>query len=260
MSIRNNIRLEIHDSIAVIRLHIPTDDAPPYPTSAEQLVDICQTLNEDPTLRAIILTNACPSFWPENPNPFPQNNPPDDDPELTLQRRRVASHVANLKAPTIAAIRGRAWNQGLELALACDLRIADENATFGFSSLTEGFIPFDGGTQRLPRIVGRARALELLLTGRFLSASEALEIGLLNALAPEKALETAAMNLARAIADAAPIAVRYLKEAVHKGLDMPLPQGLNLEADLSFILHTTQDRQHGIQSFLNKTTPEFTGQ
>ncbi len=259
MSIRNNIRLEIHDTIAVIRLHIPNDDAPPYPTSAEHLVDICQTLNEDPTLRAIILTNTAGAFWRENPNPFSQSAP-DEDPESALQRRRVASHVANLKTPTIAALRGRAWNQGLELALACDLRLAAEDSTLGFSLLSEGFIPWDGGTQRLPRIIGRAHALDLLLTGRSLSAREALEIGLLNAIAPEKDLESAALNLAQTISHAAPIAVRYLKEAVHKGLDMPLPQGLNLEADLSFILQTTQDRQRGIDSFLNKTTPEFTGQ
>ena len=187
-------------------------------------------------------------------------NASEEDPESALQRRRVASHVANLKAPTIAAIQGRAWNQGLEIALACDLRIAAEDATFGFSSLAEGLIPWDGGTQRLPRIIGRARAFDLLLTGRSLSAHEALEIGLLNAITPAKALESSALNLAQTIADAAPIATSYLKEAVHKGLDMSLPQGLNLEADLSFILQTTQDRKRGIQSFLTKTTPKFTAQ
>ena len=187
-------------------------------------------------------------------------NAPDEDPESALQRLRVASHVANLKVPIIAAIHGRAWNQGLEIALACDLRIAAEDATFGFSSLAEGFIPWDGGTQRLPRIIGRARALDLLLTGRSLSAHEALEIGLVNAVAPAKDLESSALNLAQTIANAAPIATRYLKEAVNKGLDMSLPQGLNLEADLSFILQTTQDRKHGIHSFLNKTTPKFTAQ
>ena len=206
-----------------------------------------------------MLTNTGRTFWLENPNPFSQNTP-DEDPESNLQRLRVASHVANLNAPTIAAVRGRAWNQGLELALACDLRLAAEDATFGFSFLAEGFIPWDGGTQRLPRIVGRAQALDLLLTGRSLSAREALEIGLLNAIAPQKDLECAAIKLARTIANAAPIAVRYLKEAVHKGLDMSLTQGLNLEADLSFILQTTQDRQHGINSFLTKTTPKFTGE
>ncbi len=255
----NSIQLETHDAIAIIRLKLSQHEPPQSPTPAEQLSDTCHSLNKDPTIRAIILTNSDTKFWRENPNPFPQSTP-DEDPEAALQRQRVADHVANLKVPTIAAIHGRAWNQGLELALACDLRLAAENTTLGFSSLAEGFIPWDGGTQRLPRIIGRAHALDLLLTGCSLSTSEALEIGLLNAIAPAKDLESAALKLARTIASAAPIAVRYLKEAVHKGLDMSLPQGLNLEADLSFILQTTQDRQRGINSFLTKTKSHFTGQ
>ena len=281
MLIRKHIQLETHDAVAVIRIDPPDCHVPRNPTPAELLQSICQSLDENPKLRAVILTNT-PSrhshtrgrhseelatknlaenvypFWHDDPNPFPQNAP--DDPESTLQRRRVAAHVANLKVPTIAAIQGRAWNQGLELALACDLRLAAEDATFGFSSLAQGFIPWDGGTQRLPRIIGRARALDLLLTGRTVSAQEALDIGLVNAIVLEKDLETSAIVLARTIADAAPIAVRYLKEAVHKGLDMTLPQALHLEADLSFILQTTQDRRRGIDSFLNKTTPKFIGQ
>ena len=259
MLIHENISLEIHDAIAVIRIYITDEKPARNPTPAEQLADACHSLIENPTIRAIILTNTPNSFWQDNPNPFSHDGP-NADPESTLQRLRVASHVANLKVPTIAAVRGRAWNQGFEIALACDLRLASEDAAFGFSSLAEGFIPWDGGTQRLPRIVGRAHALDLLLTGRSLSAREAHEIGLLNALTPEIDLEAAAINLARTIADAAPIAARYLKEAVHKGLDMSLTQGLNLEADLSFILQTTQDRQRGIHSFFNKTTPKFTGQ
>lgn len=255
----NCIDLDIHNSIALIRLDLSEDESPHNPTPSEQLADVCQSLNEDPTVRAIIFTNTSETFWLENPDPF-SDEIADEDPESTLQRLRVASHVANLNVPTIAAISGRAWNQGLELALACDLRIANEDATFGFSYLAEGFIPWDGGTQQLPRIIGRAHALDLLLTGRSLSAGEALEIGLLNAVTPEKDLENAAIKLARTIVNAAPTAVRYLKEAVHKGLDMPLTQGLNLEADLSFILQTTKDRQRGIQSFLTKTTPKFTGQ
>ena len=278
----NVIQLEPHDAIAVIRIDLPDGDSARNPTPAEQLQSLCQTLNEVPNLRAVILTNTpslrsptptCHSeelatknlaekvnpFWFENPNPFPQNSL-DNDPESALQHRRVADHVANLKVPTIAAIQWRAWNQGLELALACDLRLAADDATFGFSSLAQGFIPYDGGSQRLPRIIGRAHALDLLLTGRSLSASEALEIGLVNAVSSAKDVEAAALRLAQTIAAAAPIAVRYLKEAVHKGLDMSLPQGLNLEADLSFILQTTQDRRHGIASFLDKTPPKFTGQ
>ena len=259
MLIRKNISLEIHGGIAVVRIDVAGDEAVGSPTPAEQMADVCQSLDEEPAIRTVIFTNTSSTFWRENAKPFPQSSHGEDG-EVALQRLRVASCVANLKVPTIAAVRGRAWNQELELALACDLRLAAEDATFGFSCLSEGFMPWDGGTQRLPRIVGRAHALDLFLTGRSLTASEARQIGLVNAVAPDGNLDSAAMKLARTIADAAPVAVRYLKEAVYKGLDMSIAQGLNLEADLSFILQTTEDRERGIKSFLNKTTPEFTGE
>ena len=259
MLIRKNISLEIQDAIAVVRMDISGGEAAGNPTAAEQLADVCRSLDEEPGIRVVVFTNTAGTFWSENAKPF-SRSASGDDAEAGLQRLRVASYVASLKVPTIAAVQGRAWNQGLELALACDLRLAAEDATFGFSYLLEGFIPWDGGTQRLPRIVGRAQALDLLLTGRSVSASEARQIGLVNQVVAEKDLHGAAVNLARTIAGASPIAVRYLKEAVYKGLDMSLLQGLNLEADLSFILQTTEDRERGIQSFLKKTTPEFTGQ
>ena len=259
MSIRKPIQLEIHGAVAVIRLVLSDDDIRRNPTPAEQLESVCQFLNEDANLRAVVLTNNGENFWHDEISPWPKDAPVGDL-ESVLQRRRVATHVANLKAPTIAAIQGRAWNQGLELALACDLRLAAEGSTFGFSCLAGGFIPWDGGSQRLPRIIGRARALELLLTGRSISASEALEMGLVNVVTPGQTLEATAIDLGQTIAAAAPIAVRYVKEAVYKGLDMSLAQGLNLEADLSFILQTTQDRRRGIQAFLNKTKPQFTGE
>ena len=259
MLIRKPIQLEIHGAVAVIRLVLSDDDILRNPTPAEQLESVCQFLNEDANLRAVVLTNNGENFWHDEISPWPKDAPVGDL-ESVLQRRRVATHVANLKAPTIAAIQGRAWNQGLELALACDLRLAAEGSTFGFSCLAEGYIPWDGGSQRLPRIIGRARALELLLTGRSVSASEALEMGLVNVVTPGQTLEATAIDLGQTIAAAAPIAVRYVKEAVYKGLDMSLAQGLNLEADLSFILQTTQDRRRGIQAFLNKTKPQFTGE
>lgn len=259
MTSQSSITLEIRDAIAVVRINLPDAHPSGSLTPAYQLKDLCQSIDEDPAIRVIILTNTPPALWYEDPVPL-SDNPPSDDPEPALQPHRVASQVAALKVPTIAAIQGRAWNQALELALACDLRIAADNSTFGFSSLAEGFIPWDGATQRLPRIIGRALATDLLLTGRPLTAAEALKIGLLNSLTPSEDLHNAALNLALSIAEAAPIATRFIKEAVLKGLDMPLPQGLNLEADLSFILQTTQDRQRGIQSFFTKTPPKFTGQ
>ena len=259
MSIRKPIQVEIHGAVAVIRLVLSYDHILRNPSPAEQFESVCQSLNEDANLRAVVLTNTGGNFWHDDVNPWPEDTPVSDL-ESVLQRRRVATHVANLKVPTIAAIQGRTWNQGLELALACDLRLAAEGSTFGFSCLAGGYIPWDGGSQRLPRIIGRARALELLLTGRSVSASEALEMGLVNAVTPGQTLEATAIDLGQTIAAAAPIAVRYVKEAVYKGLDMSLAQGLNLEADLSFILQTTQDRRRGIQAFLNKTKPQFTGE
>ena len=259
MLIRKNISLEIQGTIAVVRIDVAGDEAAGNPRPAEQLADVCRSLEEASDIRVVIFGNIAGVFWSENAKPFSLSGAGEDG-EAVLRRLRVASCVANLRVPTIAAVRGRAWNQGLELALACDLRLAAEDATFGFSCLSEGFMPWDGGTQRLSRIVGRAHALDLFLTGRSLGASEARHIGLVNAVAPDDDLDSAALKLARTIADAAPVAVRYLKEAVYKGLDMSLGQGLNLEADLSFILQTTEDRERGVKSFLKKTSPEFTGE
>jgi len=125
--------------------------------------------------------------------------------------------------------------------------------------LSQGFIPWDGGSQRLPRIVGRARALELLLTSRTIDAVEALRIGLVNKVVPAKALLPESQALARQLAAKGPIALRYAKEAVNKGLDLTLEQGLRLEADLYFLLHTTADRIEGVRAFLEKRPPRFRG-
>ena len=118
----------------------------------------------------------------------------------------------------------------------------------------------NGGTQRLPRIVGRGKALELVLTAETIGAEEALEIGLVSQVVPQQNLASEAESLARTIASKAPIALRYIKEAVNKGMDLTLEQGLRLEADLYFLLHTTADRTEGIKAFLGKRPPEFKGQ
>jgi enoyl-CoA hydratase/carnithine racemase len=121
-------------------------------------------------------------------------------------------------------------------------------------------MPWDGGTQRLPRLIGRGRATELLLTGRLIDASEALEAGLVSAIAPRGQVTERAQQIASIIASHGPIAARYLKEAVASGLDTSLPQALRLEADLNFILQTTSDRAEGIDSFLERRPPRYTGE
>ncbi len=143
------------------------------------------------------------------------------------------------------------------MALAADIRIASSKARFGLPQVAAGQIPGDGGTQRLPRIVGRGKALELLMTGDVINAEEALEIGLVSRVCEPAELAAETQKLAESIAAKGPIALRYVKEAVNKGLDMTLEQGLRLEADLYFLLHTTADRTEGIKSYLEKRPPHF---
>ena len=179
--------------------------------------------------------------------------------ESRLMELRVAQAIAEIEKPVVCFIKGRAHDQGLELALACDLRVADSTAKFAMCQVHSRNMPWDGGTQRLPRLVGQPRALELLLTGRTLDANEAQEIGLVNeALDPADAARRVS-ELAETVASHGPTALRYVKEAVLNGSDGPLAHGLRLEADLSFLLQSTRDRREGISSFLERRAPDYRG-
>ncbi len=177
------------------------------------------------------------------------------------RRRRLDFRQAmdRCPQPIIAAIRGYALGGGLELALACDLRIAGSDATLGLTEINLAIIPGGGGTQRLPRLVGRGKALELILTGARLDAAEALRIGLVERVVEPAAVLSTARELARTLAAKAPVALRYAKEAVVKGLELPLADGLRLEGDLSTLLRTTEDRVEGARAFLEKRAPRWTG-
>ena len=172
----------------------------------------------------------------------------------------VPEMIAAIECPVIAAIDSDAWGNGLALALACDLRIASEAATFAVPDLVRGRISSSGITQRLPRTVGRSKAIEMLLTGTPVGAAEALRLGLVHRLTPPSDVVSQASKLARDMAAKGPIALRYVKEAVIKGADLTLAQGLKLECDLYMILQTTQDRVEGITAFREKRQPFFHGQ
>jgi enoyl-CoA hydratase/carnithine racemase len=172
----------------------------------------------------------------------------------------LAETIANIEKPVIAGIEGDARDQGLELILACDVRIAAEKSRFALTQLEKGTIPMNGGTQRLPRLVGKGKALELVLTGESIDAHEAYRIGLVNRVVSENELEKTIMELAKDMASKSPIALRYAKEAMNAGLDLTLEQGLRLEADLYMLLHTTTDRTEGIRAFQEKREPQFTGE
>jgi enoyl-CoA hydratase len=171
----------------------------------------------------------------------------------------VAAIMETFACPVIAAINGAALGQGLELALACDLRICSQNATFAMPQVTYGEMPWDGGTQRLSRLVGRGKALEMVLLGECIDAQEALLIGLVHKMVSSGELMGAVQEMAHKIADQSPISLAYSKEAIHKGMDLTLDQGLRLEADLYCLIHTTRDRTEGIKAFREKRKPQFEG-
>lgn len=173
--------------------------------------------------------------------------------------RDTLQQVATLPQPTIAAINGAAFGGGLELALACDLRIAAAGAHMGLTETSLGIIPGGGGTQRLARLVGPGRAKELILSARRVSAADAARFGLVEEVVDPTDFGRRVRALAQAIADNAPIAVRAAKEAIDRGLELPLLEGLALETSLYGRTLNTRDRLEGLRAFAEKRRPEYRG-
>jgi enoyl-CoA hydratase len=168
-----------------------------------------------------------------------------------------AEQLSTLPIPILVVINGDAVGSGLELALAGDLRVCVPTAQFSLPGLEHGVLPRDGGTQRLPRLIGPAWARDMLITGRSVDANEALSIGLVNRVSED--IAGTVSEISAQITAGSPIGVRYAKEAVGKGMDLTLEQGLRLEADLNVILQSTSDRAEGLKSFLEKRPPKFIG-
>jgi enoyl-CoA hydratase len=179
--------------------------------------------------------------------------------EHALKGQHVLDLIENMGKPVIAAINGFALGGGCELAMACTIRLAAETARLGQPEINLGIIPGYAGTQRLARLVGRGRALELLLTGDQIPAAEAHRLGLVNRVVPAAELMAEARKLAATLAAKAPIAVRYILEAVNKGLQMPFADGQAFEATLFGLVASTEDMREGTAAFLQKRKAEFQG-
>jgi len=228
---------------------------------AEQLANIHYELGQladevawDQQLRVILLTASEPGGFCFGPGTIGWQESDGEG------RWALAEQIARFDKPVIAVLEGDVFAQGLEMALACDVRIAAQNTHLAMPQIAAGRMPFDGGSQRLPRLVGLGKAMEMILGAEVLDAVQAMAIGLVNKVAaPGDCLRTA-MGWGQKAQANGPLAMRFVKEAMNKGLDMSLAQGLRLEADLYFLLHTTQDRTEGITSFLAKKSPEFKGE
>ena len=171
----------------------------------------------------------------------------------------VLNFIENLGKPVIAAINGFALGGGCETAMACTIRLASEHAKFGQPEVKLGLLPGGGGTQRLPRLVGKARALQLILSGGIISAAEAYRIGLVNEVVPAADLITRAEALLREIFANAPLAIKYSIEAVNKGMETSQAEGLALEASFFGLCAGTEDKREGTRAFLEKRAPQFQG-
>jgi enoyl-CoA hydratase len=225
------------------------DNAAAASQLAAELAESCDQIAWDEEIRAVVLT------FPGELIPAVQVDPSRRE-ETGLS---LVEPVARLKQPVIAAIKGNALGLGLELALACDIRIGIENAHFGLPQIRQGRMPSDGGTQRLPRLVGQGKAMEMILTGESIDAAEAYRIGLINRIVPAGALTSTAEELARDMAGKSPLSLRFSKEALYSGMDLALDPGLKMELDLYLLMFTTQDREEGINAFKEKRKPEFRG-
>ena len=245
------------DHVASIDLHEPVRDRAGPEILIDELSEVSNDIKSDNEPRVVVITGTIQDSKLTGDRPFVSLI--EEEGESITKPLSFSEHIADLDRPVIMGIGGDAIGLGLELALACDIRIAADTAHFGFPHIKEGLIPWDGGTQRLSRVIGQAKAMEMILTGEVIDAEEAYRIGLVSKVVAHDAVMKTAMEIAQTMASKGPIALRYTKEAIHKGMDLTLEQGLRLEADLYFLLHTTKDRTEGIKAFQEKRKPEFEG-
>jgi enoyl-CoA hydratase len=256
-----NIEIKIEEPLAILTLNRPSALNALNAETKEELSKVLEELNRDPKVRVIIMTGSGEKAFCAGADIGELKElSPLAGMELALLGQKLSKQIEALDKPVIAAINGYALGGGCELAMACDIRIASEKAKLGQPEVNLGLTPGFGGTQRLPRLVGKGKALELLLTGDMIDAHEAHRIGLVEKVVPHEALLEAAKEMALKIASKGPIAVRLCKKAVHEGLQVDLDRGLEIEAAYFSAICSTKDKLEGTAAFLEKRKPHFKGE
>jgi enoyl-CoA hydratase len=255
-----NLLFERDGGVAVVTINRPKVLNALNSATLDELRRVLLAIRRDEAVRCVVITGAGEKSFIAGA----------DINELAVQtavsgrdHARTGQHVLdlieNLGKPVIAAINGFALGGGCELAMACTIRIAADTARIGQPEINLGIIPGYAGTQRLGRLIGRGRALEMLLTGEHVNAAEAFRLGLVNRVVPAGQLMDDARKLAGSLAAKAPIAMRFIIDAVNKGLDMPLAEAQNYEATLFGLVASTDDMREGTKAFLEKRKAEFRG-
>ena len=255
-----NIRWEVENEIGILTIQRPSAlNALNYDTMIE-IEEVVDKVVSDSSIKAVIITGEGEkSFVAGADIAYMQNLSAVEGYKWGEIGQRVFQKIEDLPQPVIAAVNGFALGGGCELAMACDIRFASDNAKFGQPEVTLGITAGFGGTQRLPRLVGKGRAKELLFAGTMISAEEAYRIGLVNKVFSQSELMSEAKIFANKISQIAPVAVQATKMAVNRGMDMDLRSGIAFEASLFGMTFSTEDQSEGMSAFLEKRKADFKG-
>lgn len=253
------VELTSHDLIATVTITRPAQQNRLDASTLAALLEVFNALKDNADARVVILTGAGSEVFSAGSAVTTLTS--EQASEYARLGQTLTTLIEDLSKPVIAAINGLANGNGCELALACTLRVAVARAQFAWPEARLGLLPGFGGVTRLARVIGKARALELLLTGAPIDADEALRIGLINRVAKDQSeLLTICHELATQISRNAPLAIKYALEAVNHGAALPLAEGLQLEATLFASCFATEDAREGTKAFLEKRAPVFKGQ
>ena len=255
-----NVIYEKKDPIAYLRLNRPKVLNALNKVTINELQAAFMDARDDAAIRGVILTGAGEKAFAAGADIAEiVNNTAVEAEQATRRGQALTDLIENLGKPVIAAVNGFALGGGCELAMSCAIRIAGESAKFGQPEVKLGVMPGYGGTQRMPRLVGKGRALKLILSGDIIDAAEAFRIGLVDELVPDAHLIERAETVLKKIVANAPLSVKYALEAVNKGLETSIAEGLLIEASLFAVCASTDDKREGTSAFLEKRTPKFQG-
>ena len=253
----NNVLYRVEDSIAFITLNRPKALNALNTETLGELDAAVSAAGKDENVKVIVITGEGRAFVAGADISQMRGLTVQEGRDMTILGQEVFTRIENLDKPVIAAVNGFALGGGCELAMACDIRVTSDKAKFGQPEVNLGIIPGYGGTQRLPRLVGKGAAKYLIFTGEMISAEEAFRIGLADKVVPAEELMDSVIALAKVIMSKAPIAIKMAKHAINNGLNVDLKSGVAYEAEAYTTTFSTEDRVEGMSAFLEKRQAEF---